>query len=294
MKEKIWQKDVCYTILRAYTNACARTCFRKMKFNGLEKIPAEGALIFASNHCCTMMDPMVLCCKSVEPLSFGARADIFRKPLVAKILRFIKMVPLARPHDGREAVLGNNAVFDEVVDVIEHGVPFCLYPEGTHFPGYELHRLKTGASRIALLAAENYPKPVYIIPTGLIYSDFYDFMADVTINIGDPIEVHKGDTPPEVTAKLTERMTPLIYEPERKPVTGKWWKRILALLSLPLFALCAAASSPILILTAILARNLEDRAWINTVRFGCRYLFFVLWPFHCGFFLLLNFYKKLI
>lgn len=265
-----------------------------MRFNGLEKIPTGGAVIYASNHCCTLMDPLVLSCKDCQPISFGARADIFRKPLAAKLLRFVKMVPLARARDGRDAVLGNVGIFQEVVDTVCHGVPFCLYPEGTHFPGHELHPLKSGISKIALLAAEKSGGPAYIVPVGLVYDSFYDFMEDVRINIGDPLEVHQGDKPVEIMEKLTGRMSPLVVWDGPAPVSGKWWKRILAVLSLPLFILCFVLSLPILLLTVLFARKLEDRAWINTVRFGCRYLFFVLWPFHSGFYLLLNFYRKLV
>ena len=291
---KIWEHSVLYQIVKAYTVACTRTCFRKMKFSGVEGIPSDGAVIFASNHCCTMMDPLVLACKDSQPICFGARSDIFRKPSVAKFLRFTKMLPLARSRNGREAVMGNIAVFQEIVDIITHGVPFCLYPEGTHFPGYELHPLKTGVSKIALQAAESSDKPVYIVPVGLVYESFYDFMKDVSVNIGDPIRVKVGDRPLDIMKELADRMSSLIVRDEPVPVTGKFRKRMLAVISLPFFLLCFILSLPILLPTVILARRLDDRAWMNTVRFGCRYLFFVLWPFHSCFYLLLNFYRKLI
>lgn len=293
MKKYIWEKDFWYGLFRYYVDASVRTCYRKMQFNGLDKIPADGAVVFASNHCCTLMDPLVLLVKNHDPLSFGCRADVFRKEKVARLLRFLKMLPIPRPRDGMAAMASSNEVFDEIVDIIGHGVPFCIYPEGTHHPGYTVHPLKNGPARIALMASESLDKPAYIVPVGLCYSDFYEFMSDVTVNFGDPIPVHKDDQIQEITNILAGKMQELVHEPEAKPVIGKWWKAVLAVFSLPLFAVSAVASSPILLITALLSRNQQDRAWINTFRFGVRFFLFVLWPFHSLFYLLLNFYRRL-
>ena len=73
-----------------------------------------------------------------------------------------------------------------------------------------------------------------------------------------------------------------------------WIPMFLALFLLPIFAVCAVLSSPILILTAIFLRNCKDPAWNNTVRFACSLIFFVLWPFHSVFYLILNYYQDLI
>lgn len=264
-----------------------------MRFTGRENIPENASVIIASNHCCTLVDPLVMLNRSREATSFGARADIFRKPVAAFFLRFLKMVPLARMQDGKSAMLGNNAVFDEIVDVIGHGVPFCLYPEGTHFPGYEIHPLKTGAARIALIAASDGDRPVYIVPAGLSYSDFYTFMSDVEVKFGKPIAVSAGDDLRNITEELQLRLQELVGKPEAGTVSGcLFFKRALALLSLPLFALCGVVCSPILLLTALLSRKLKDRAWINTVRFASRFFFFPLWPFHSLFFLLLRYWRR--
>jgi hypothetical protein len=71
-------------------------------------------------------------------------------------------------------------------------------------------------------------------------------------------------------------------------------RALLALILLPIFAVCTVLSSPILILTAIFLRNFKDPAWNNTVRFACSLIFFVLWPFHSVFYLILNYYQDLI
>lgn len=292
MKTAIWHTGAAYRALKAYTYVCTRTCFRKMTFTGRENIPENASVIIASNHCCTLVDPLVMLNRSCEATSFGARADIFRKPVAAFLLRFLKMLPIARMQDGKSAMIGNTAVFDEIVDVIGHGVPFCLYPEGTHHPGYEIHPLKSGAARIALIAASSNCGPVYIVPAGLTYSDFFTFMPDVEVKFGKPMAVSIGDDIRAITEELQARIQELVRKPEPETVTGGiFLKRALAVLSLPLIALCGVLSSPILLLTAFLSSKLKDRAWINTVRFASRFFFFPLWPFHSLLFLLLRYWR---
>ena len=94
---------------------------------------------------------------------------------------------------------------------------------------------------------------------------------------------------------LGDRIQDLVDQEEPVRNHGLIIPRILlGLICLPIFAACAVASSPILILTAIFLRKVKDKAWNNTVRFACSLLFFVLWPFHSLFYILLNYYQDLI
>ena len=115
---KIWEYYRGYVRARHYTDLITRSCFRSIRIEGMEHIPAEGAVMLAPNHCATLMDPMLqlLLRPNKDPIAFGARSDIFKKPRVAKILRWLRIVPLARERNGLAEVAKNFEVFDEIID----------------------------------------------------------------------------------------------------------------------------------------------------------------------------------
>lgn len=295
---KLWEKSTGYNLLWAYSYACIWRSYSSIKVEGRENYPKDGAVIFASNHCCTMMDPLVLLYAFRGVSAFGARADIFRKPKANKALRWLRIVPLARERDGMSAVSGNQQIFEEIVECLDHGTPFCLYVEGTHRPQREIQRpIKKGVFRLAELAEQETGKKIYIVPVGLTYGDFFRYMKPVKVRFGEPLpldDVRDMDSRARLEM-LGDRIQALVdlEVPERNH--GLIVPRaLLAILTLPLFAACAVLSSPILILTAIFLRKVKDKAWNNTIRFACSLIFFVLWPFHSLFYILLNYYQDLI
>lgn len=295
-------------LFRKYVNLCTRTSFRHFNVVGLENMPKEGPVILASNHCAALMDPLAICAATGVPITFGTRADLFRKPQMAAILRWFLMVPLARhERDSMSSVAHNRQVFEEVAETVKH-LPFALFVEGTHRPKRSLMPLRKGVFWISDHALDHGCECVYIVPVGLEYGSYYDFMTDITVSFGKPIEYREGGNKTQLTQELFNRMSSLItyfpddenyekavaeFEAARKP-ERKWWKYPLALLLLPFFIVCGAICSPLLLGSGIIIASLEDKAWSNTVRYGFRLLFFIIWPFHSAFYLILNFYKTLI
>ena len=305
---RIWKKSSNYFRVKSYTDLCVRMSFSEYEVCGRENIPDDGLVIYAPNHCNTLMDALVVLAANRNATAFGARADIFHKPRVARLLRWMKILPIARARDGRDAVAGNLEIFDEVVDCIRNGVPFCIFPEGTHRTMHSIQPLKKGVVKIAEMAAERQDRPVYIVPVGLDYEYYFTYMCKCRVSFGAPIEFHKGDDPTAMLAELYRRISELIlFFPDNEDYDiayGAWKKEhpvkrnfsdfIAALLLLPVMLLCGAVCLPILIVTAILIARLKDKAWSNTVRFGVRFFFTpLIWVFHSGFYYSLYRYKKL-
>ena len=296
---KLWdKKDYLFYACRAVINACTLTSFSHFKVEGRENIPTDAAVIFAPCHRCTLMDALVMVKASGFITAFGARADLFKKPFLASILRWMRIVPLARhDRDGFRAAAGNTKVFADVVDCMGHGVPFCIYVEGTHYPDRVIHQVRQGVFRIADLYKETFDKPVYIVPVGLDYDYFFDYMKGVTVRYGEAIPF---DTLAELDNYkkadiLHERMQPLISAEDPERNHGNVPLRLLAaILLLPVLVVCIALSFHLLLLTRLFSRKLKDRAWINTIRYCCSLLFPIHWPFHRGFYLINNFYRDLI
>lgn len=307
---KLWERGRVYRWTRSYVNLCTRMSYSSLVVSGKENLPSDGAVILAPNHCNTLMDALVVLQASNNITTFGARADMFRSSKTAAgILRWLKIVPLARSRDGRAAVADNINIFNEVVDVLKHNAAFCMFVEGTHRPKRSLLPIKKGVFRLAALAKEKLDKPVYIVPVGLEYGDYFRFMSTARISYGEPILFDENADTADLSQILHDRIASLItyfpddenyeknyaeYQRLHQPKL-KWWMIPVAILSLPVFVALSIALSPLLLLTAIIKGRLKDKTWMNTVRFSVRFLFTpVIWALHSLFYLILNFYNKLI
>ena len=191
-KRKVQDFDLCYSILRYYVDLALKLSYRNIKYVGRERLPKDGAIIFAPNHTNALMDAMVILAMDRRPKVFVARADIFRNPLIAKILTFAKIMPIMRMRDGIDEVRKNNETIERAVDVLRDRVPFCIFPEGTHQAKYSSLPLSKGIFRIAFQAQELMPDmPLYIVPIGMRYGNFFRFRSTVRVQVGEPINVGK-------------------------------------------------------------------------------------------------------
>lgn len=263
---KIWEPSHWYSLLRHYVDWCIRSSYRYLRYRG-EELPRDGAVILAPNHTNTLMDALVILAGSQEATAFGARADIFRKPAIARILHFLRILPMVRERDGLSHVSENYESFDLIDQTLEHGVPFCLFPEGTHRPQRGLQPIKKGIARIALRSARS--RQTWLVPTGINYTDFFRFRKGCEVRYGKPMDVNAfvREHPEMNEAQLLlalrntleERMTAMV-DPQG-PAYDK--PHPLLLLVWPFAALL---SFPIWLTAELLCRRMKDKAWCNTIR----------------------------
>lgn len=303
MAHKIWEPYRGYSLARLYTDFITRTCFRSVRIEGLEHIPKGEAVLLAPNHCATLMDPMLALLLNKGPIGFGARSDIFAKPRVARILRWLRILPIARERNGLQAVAKNFDTFDEIVDCLSHEVPFCLYAEGMHRAERGMLPVKKGIFRVAKQAADQLDRPVYIVPVGTNYEYFFRGQGRVRMRVGEPIEIREtfsraaGKAEAEVfhglCEELRERDLALIGEPMQRRHDRKVLRLLGALPGLPLLAVCAIGALPIWVPFRIIMHGMKDKAWSHTVRYALHLLLPLFIPFNMGLERLLNFYRNL-
>ena len=234
-RKHIYDKDIRYSFIYPIVGFCVRHSYRKVEVTGEENIPSEGAQIACPNHCNTLMDALVMLRGYKKLTVFGARADIFRKRLAARFLTFARILPLMRQRDGIRNVLQNNKTQEIIVDTLKNNVRFCLFPEGTHRTKHSLQVLGKGAMRIALAANEEFgkEKPVYLLPVGLEYGDYFRYRSTSLITYGKPINVtefiknNQFDSEPQIIdalrKALSQEMTQLMtYIPFDDKYEGKW------------------------------------------------------------------------
>lgn len=221
MGKKIQEYDGLYAFLRHYVDFVLKMSYRKVNYNGADKVPQDGAVIYAPNHTNALMDALLILAMDRKPKVFVARADIFKNPTLAKIFAFLKIMPIMRMRDGISEVKKNDKTIERSVDVLKDKVPFCIFPEGQHQAKHSAQPLSKGIFRIAFQAQELMPDmPLYIVPVGLQYGNFFRFRSTINVNVGDPINVkdflesNSENTPQEQMNKmreiLAERMKSLI------------------------------------------------------------------------------------
>lgn len=211
-KNNIYDKNLGYTLLRPIVDYHVRHSYRKVEVYGKENIPTDGAVILAPNHCNTLMDALVVLRSDKGSTVFGARADMFKHPFIASIMYFLRILPMVRQRDGLRNVLKNHETTDIIVDTLHHRVPFCIFPEGKHRPMHSLQVLGKGVFRAALQANSTFGNemPVYIVPVGIEYGDYFRYRSTALVTYGKAINVT------ELANKLEVENEAQLMEPLRK------------------------------------------------------------------------------
>lgn len=304
---KIYESNWLYEFLRPMQDWLFRHSYRRFVQIGLDKIPTDGAVIYAPNHCNALCDALAVLSIGRERKVFVARADIFRKSLVRKILTWLKIMPIRRMRDGAAEVLRNKGTDDMAVETLRNGVKFCILPEGTHRPKHSLLPLKKGIFRIALQANDDFgeQKPVYIVPVGLEYGDYFHLWDTLLVNIGDPLNVTEFvrehpemDHPQLINAlipELTARMQrTFLWVPDDENYEQNWaalsanppapfdrmvkrrvprWLRMTGLvLTAPLFAACSLLTIPLWGIMLYVRKHVADPAFHNSIQYVLHFL----------------------
>ncbi|HEY6066440.1 MAG TPA: lysophospholipid acyltransferase family protein [Thermoanaerobaculia bacterium] len=193
-----------------------RTFFRRIEIAGAERLPASGPLIFVLNHPNGLVDPLFLLCFSPRPVSFLAKAPLFRIPVVGFFVRAFGSIPVHRRQDPGSDVARNRETFARARDLLARGGVLALFPEGASHDAPKLLALKTGAARIALgVAAE---EGLRVVPASLYYTWKTRFRSSALLSFGDPIPVEPaplddlGEPDPEAVRELTRRIERALSE----------------------------------------------------------------------------------
>ena len=183
--------SLSYSILRFWVRLAHRIFYRQVIIEGRENIPKNAAVIFAANHQCAMMDPLAIILTTKRQTVFLARADIFVGQFTLKLFRFVKMLPIYRIQDGRDAFQKNEATFKEVNDILLNNSTLGIFPEGTHHGERYLLPLKKGIARIAFstMEATNWDLDLKIVPVGIYYENYYNWKTALHVRYGKAISV---------------------------------------------------------------------------------------------------------
>lgn len=137
--------DLLYgTAMKAIRLAC-RMAGLRIRVEGLENIPAR-ACIFAANHA-SNLDPPALVAVIPRRVSYLAKKELFRIPILATAMRVAQFVSVDRA--SREAA---TASVDMAAGRLKEGLSFAVFPEGTRSPDGRMRPFKKGTFVMAIQA----------------------------------------------------------------------------------------------------------------------------------------------
>jgi len=181
------------------------------KIEGRENVPLDGSLIVVANHV-HLVDPILLQLSFPRWLSFMAKQELFRYPLVRFAIRWTQAFSIRRQGtigDKRETI-------KQARDILSGGLVLGMFPEGKRNRNGKLLPGKSGAAVIASQTGAP------LLPVGIIGTEKLKGIRclwkrpRIIINIGHPFN------PPSIETRLSRGQTRLL--------TGLIMNKIAALL----------------------------------------------------------------
>ncbi len=192
LEQKMCRRSKGYSFVRnVFVRPAFYLFYKKIDVIGKKDVLDEGPIIFTPNHQNALMDALSILCTKNRQLVFVARADIFHRPLIIRVLHFLRILPIYRKRDGGSSSDNNQETFDIIHQALLHGQAVGMMPEGTHNEIKRLRVLQKGVFRLAMQVQENYGnRPVVkIIPVGIEYSNTNKFRSNLIVRYGEAIEV---------------------------------------------------------------------------------------------------------
>lgn len=161
---------VACTVFRAFMSVVFR-----IRVEGIENIPPEGAAIICSNHV-SWWDPPLIAVVATRKVHFMAKEELFEYPILGFILPRVRAFPVRRGRTDREAIR-------RAVGVLKSAGVLGLFPEGTRQTSGRLADFTNGAAYLAMKSGAP------IVPAA-VRGD-YRPLSKVRVRFGRPIH-HEG------------------------------------------------------------------------------------------------------
>lgn len=159
---------------------------------GSVRVP-EGAVIVAANHF-SAWDPPLVGVVLPRALHFMAKEELFRIPLLGRLLRSLGAFPVRRDFADSRAV-------KTTLRLLREGHAVAMFPEGTRFRRGKDGRPGPARAGIAVLAAMS---GAPVLP--LAIRGQYRFRGRIGVAVGEPLRLpaHARDLPKDELQALAE------------------------------------------------------------------------------------------
>lgn len=192
-----------YFLLRKITLLVYKIVYN-LHYEGLENVPREGGVIYASNHR-SYHDPVLITLCVRKRFAYMAKEELFKNPFFGTLIRVMGAFPIKRGSGDMSAING-------AIEKLHKGKNLVIFPEGTRSLDGKVGKGKTG---VALIAAK---AQVDVIPVAIIFEGKMKFRTKVVVKYGKPIcsselAVSENPVPRElknVKLKIMGRLTTLV------------------------------------------------------------------------------------
>jgi 1-acyl-sn-glycerol-3-phosphate acyltransferase len=137
----------------------------RLKKEGIENIPEEGAAVVVCNHV-SFVDALVIMAACPRPIRFVMDHQIFKIPVLNFVFREGRAIPIASAKED-PALL--DKAYDEVAKALEAGDLVGIFPEGRITDNGELYPFRKGITRIV----ERTPVPVVPMALQGLWGSFF-------------------------------------------------------------------------------------------------------------------------
>ena len=189
---KVNKDNLRYKLLYGYLRLAHNYIYyRRFIVRGKNNIPKDEGYLVIGNHQNGLNDALGILFGLHRSVVFIARADIFRKKFIAKLLSFLHIMPAYRQRDtGKENLDKNDVIFAHSARIINEGDVVGLFPEAGHQDCHNLGSFKKGFARIAFQTVEktDFKMKLKILPVGNHYDSYTHMQNRLIINIGEPFE----------------------------------------------------------------------------------------------------------
>ncbi len=169
-----------YAVLKALAVVVMRLLFR-LEAVHTERVPAAGRLLLVANHS-SLLDPPLVGGACPRQLAFLAKAELFRIPLLGRLIRAVGARPIRR--EGADP-----AALRAALRVLEDEGALLVFPEGTRSEREDVLRpAKAGAGMLAVMSGASVV-PVYVGGSGRAWPRGRRLPRPgrVTVTFGEPM-----------------------------------------------------------------------------------------------------------
>ena len=196
-------KNIGYNVLKNWIKQGLYLYYGKIKISGLENVPKDAPVLFLGNHQGALLDVLLIGVDCNRKPFFLTRSDVFKKPVLKKFFAYLRMIPIYRIRDGRQALKNNEAVFDQCAELFRNNHAILMFPEANHNIKRRVRPLSKGFIRILINALEQTPDlAIHIVPVGLNYKNNGGFPDKVSLIYGEPIIVNTLDASDNVKGSV--------------------------------------------------------------------------------------------
>lgn len=111
---------------------------------GMEHVPQKGPLVIVANHA-SDFDPPLLSCSVRRPVSYMAKEELFKVPILSQAITLYGAYPVKRGSPDRSAIRA-------ALGQLENGWAVGIFLSGTRTPDGRISEAKLGAAMIAAKA----------------------------------------------------------------------------------------------------------------------------------------------